>query len=246
MIKAIQQKLRETSILDNSDLILSVIQVIDLLKKEKSHKTAKPMKEEFLALIPSNKYFLIATIKRANNDKTPYVYLVKSNDKVNEIKLKLTWHLNELKTVTQSKDNCQFEVQFYDNTKSLYQCETLKDRDEFLETLWKLSEEFLKQIERPKFVNVTRNESDSTDLASRGVESERGAGQTNQFEMSKGEEDSLLRLMSECDFASANAESFMNKLKDELLYLDTVSRNFIIFYGFIGQIWASKSCLALV
>jgi hypothetical protein len=224
MIKAVQQKLRETSILDESDLILSLVQVTDLLKKEKAQK--KQMKEEFLALIPANKYFLVATIKRANNDQTPFVYLVKSNEKINELKLKLTWRLNELRTVTQSKDNCQFEVVFAADPpgRSLYQCESLSDRDEFLNTMWKLSEEFLKQVDRPRFVNLTRSEEGAEQLSRSLEASGMGGAQTSQFEMSKGEEDSLLRLMSECDFASSNAETFMNKLQEELLYLDTVRR----------------------
>lgn len=46
---------------------------------------------------------------------------------------------------------------------------------------------------------------------------------TNQYDISKSEEDSLLKLMSECDFASSNAESFMQKLEAELIYLDTVN-----------------------
>ena len=46
-----------------------------------------------------------------------------------------------------------------------------------------------------------------------------------QYEISKSEEDSLLKLMSECDFASSNAESFIQKLEDELLDLDTVNYN---------------------
>ena len=49
------------------------------------------------------------------------------------------------------------------------------------------------------------------------------ASSTSPYEISKTEEDSLLKLMSECDFASSNAEKFMEKLQDELLYLDTVS-----------------------
>ena len=45
---------------------------------------------------------------------------------------------------------------------------------------------------------------------------------SNQYELTKSEEDSLLKLMSECDFTSSNAESFIQKLEEELLYLDNV------------------------
>lgn len=36
------------------------------------------------------------------------------------------------------------------------------------------------------------------------------------------DEDSLLKLMSECDFASLSAEKFIERLQNELLALDTV------------------------
>ena len=45
---------------------------------------------------------------------------------------------------------------------------------------------------------------------------------SNHFELTKFEEESLLKLMSECDFASSNAEEFMSKLHAELVDLDTV------------------------
>jgi hypothetical protein len=45
---------------------------------------------------------------------------------------------------------------------------------------------------------------------------------SNQYELTKSEEDSLLKLMAECDFTSSNAESFIQKLEKELLYLDNV------------------------
>lgn len=48
------------------------------------------------------------------------------------------------------------------------------------------------------------------------------AGSSNQFEISKTDEESLLKLMSECDFASSNAENFMQKLQSEMFHLDTV------------------------
>ena len=51
-----------------------------------------------------------------------------------------------------------------------------------------------------------------------------------QYEISKSDEDSLLKLMSECDFASSNAEKFIEKLQTELLQLDTVS----LFYDILS------------
>ena len=45
---------------------------------------------------------------------------------------------------------------------------------------------------------------------------------TEQVELSKSDEDSLLKLMNECDFATTNAEKFIERLQTELVYLDTV------------------------
>lgn len=42
------------------------------------------------------------------------------------------------------------------------------------------------------------------------------------------DEDSLLKLMSECDFASLSAERFIERLQNELLDLDTVKINILI------------------
>lgn len=58
------QKLRETLVLSEQEQAVSIIQVTDLLKKiEKEKSGKKPMKEEFAALLPTNKYYLIATSK---------------------------------------------------------------------------------------------------------------------------------------------------------------------------------------
>ena len=43
-----------------------------------------------------------------------------------------------------------------------------------------------------------------------------------KYELSKTDEDSLLKLMNECDFATTNAEMFIERLQTELVYLDTV------------------------
>lgn len=44
----------------------------------------------------------------------------------------------------------------------------------------------------------------------------------NHRSQETADEDSLLKLMSECNFASTSAEKFVEKLQNELLDLDTV------------------------
>ncbi len=74
-MKTILQKLQEASVLSENEQAVSVIQVIDLLKKvEKEKSSKKPMKEEFAALIPTNKYFLIAT-SRSLHDATKVAHV---------------------------------------------------------------------------------------------------------------------------------------------------------------------------
>ncbi len=48
-------------------------------------------------------------------------------------------------------------------------------------------------------------------------------GLVQKEDFSNTDEESLLKLMHECDFASSNAESFIEKLQIELVHLDTVS-----------------------
>ena len=222
MSKTIQQKLRDLTILDANEPILSFIQVADYMKHQQQFKNI--IKEEIASLLSSNKtyylfassnihstFFLFTTIiivhflihflflykvKILLNDSTPMIYLIKVNDKTQEFKLKLSWHLNEVKSVrkiddkarqpnasstttsgaskqtnesssaasTSAQDFAVFELSFLDVDPSgnasanelrkyLWLCDSQRDRDTFLDTLWKLSEQFLKTTDRPKFIN---------------------------------------------------------------------------------------------
>jgi exocyst complex component 1 len=148
--------------------------------------------------------------------------------------LKLTWHLNEIKSITcLNTDNLNgFEFIFNNNSSQneqsnryVWKCEAEQECTNFLHTLWKLSEEFLKASDRPKFKNCNFDKvlikSIQNELDNSKNENKSNKINSNQFELSKSEEESLLKLMSECDFASSNAESFMRKLEADLLYLDT-------------------------
>ena len=96
------------------------------------------------------------------------------NDKTSEIKSRLTWRLNEIKQISQApidsnetnkpsqqiganNDNLVFEMLLKNETseqkKLVWLCDKQSDREDFLSTLWKLSEEFLKSTDRPKFLN---------------------------------------------------------------------------------------------
>lgn len=106
--------------------------------------------------------------------------MLKLNEKTNDFKLKATYYLDEIKSITKidnkikqnlsngSTIDCDvfaFELVFRcdssdslnDNTdqklKFVWQCNKVEDRNDFLDTLWKLSEQFLKVSSRPKFIN---------------------------------------------------------------------------------------------
>jgi hypothetical protein len=110
--------------------------------------------------------------------------LLKQNEKTNDYKLKVTYYLNDLKTITKLDDKFKqstssgqqivsdvfaFELVFRSDAdengggknqddskfKFVWQCANVDDRNEFLDTLWKLSEQFLKKADRPKFLNYT-------------------------------------------------------------------------------------------
>lgn len=49
--------------------------------------------------------------------------------------------------------------------------------------------------------------------------------QVPSINLSKKDEDSLLKLMSECDYATTNVEKFIEKLQSELNNLETVCFN---------------------
>ncbi len=96
--------------------------------------------------------------------------------------LKITWNLNEINTIAKLDDKLKqttstgstvnttmstVELTFKndmgmmdneanndgDQRKLVWLCENLNDRNEFLDTLWKLSDQYLKVKERPKFLN---------------------------------------------------------------------------------------------
>lgn len=52
-------------------------------------------------------------------------------------------------------DNEEENYQDESKYKFVWQCGKVEDRNEFLDTLWKLSEQFLKKNEQPKFVNYS-------------------------------------------------------------------------------------------
>ena len=180
------------------------------------------------------------------------------NEKSNDLKLKVTYYLSEISSLTKIDEKVKqqslngnivetdvyaFQMEFENENNELvklvWQCNKQEDRNDFLDTLWKLSEQFVKVNDRPKFINYEfKSNRENENL--NGIEGSLDENnysligkqqKSDNFEISKTDEESLLKLMSECDFVSSNAEEFMQKLQAELVLLDTV-RYFIFKFCF--------------
>lgn len=107
------------------------------------------------------------------------MYLLKRNEKTDDYKLKVTYYLDDLKSITKIDEKIKqtisngntvetdvfaFELIFRSDTqetdgtndqklKFVWQCDKAEERNDFLDTLWKLSEQFLQINDRPKFIN---------------------------------------------------------------------------------------------
>ena len=109
--------------------------------------------------------------------------MLKFKEKTNEFLLKIHWNLNEVKSITKSDEHAKqttstgstvdklmstMELTFksdmeashevnsnenQENRKLVWLCDNQQERNDFLDTLWKLAEQFLKVKDRPKFIN---------------------------------------------------------------------------------------------
>jgi hypothetical protein len=122
----------------------------------------------------------------------------------------------------------EFENESGEFIKFVWQCEEAVKRDDFLDTLWKLSENFLKKSDRPRFVDYEfkgRADDESKDGGGESTDQANNSLLVNQgqsLEISKSDEESLLKLMAECDFQSSFADNFVQKIQNELTMLDAV------------------------
>ena len=87
---------------------------------------------------------------------------MKLDEKTNEFKLKATWQLGELRTITSLDHNAassqpsylvELEASGDQVIKYTWKFEGNEERQEFLTTLWKLGDQFLQSSQRPQFRN---------------------------------------------------------------------------------------------
>ena len=108
------------------------------------------------------------------------IYLLKFKEKSNDFVLKIHWELREIKSIAKLDEKLKqttstgstinttmstMEFTFKsdlnmgddtdgdDQRKLEWLCENPQERNDFLDTLWKLSEQFLTIKDKPKFVN---------------------------------------------------------------------------------------------
>ena len=106
---------------------------------------------------------------------------MKLDEKTNDLKLKSTWQLGELKTIISLDHNAassqpsfliEFETRNADEQgKYVWKCEGLDERKEFLTTLWKLADQFIQSSERPEFRNFQYQSKSTSESSSDLIES---------------------------------------------------------------------------
>lgn len=203
-LRRLKQRLVSDNVFNSSTQIASIINVNDLKK------------------LQSN--YLVATL----DGSLPGVYIIKINEK-NEIKIKASFKLSEIKFIKLFVDDLYKRVEFQFDDKKIYdcRCENQQDLKLFLSNLWKLAEQFLRQSDRPKFENF---EVDSSPISFKNTSISNIIDDFNEtyedndtmdIDFNIKDEESLIKLMSECDFATSDTERFISKLKTELYNLET-------------------------
>lgn len=107
--------------------------------------------------------------------------MLKFKEKTNDFVLKIHWNLNEINSIAKLDDKLKqtsstgstvnnsmptIELTFKNDLnmsnneanndeqrKLVWLCENQQERNDFLDTLWKLSDQYLKIKEKPKFLN---------------------------------------------------------------------------------------------
>ena len=104
--------------------------------------------------------------------------MLKFKEKTNDFVLKINWNLSEINSIAKLDDKLKqttstgntvnnnmptVELTFKndlnmssndeDQRKLVWLCENQQERNDFLDTIWKLSEQYLKIKEKPKFLN---------------------------------------------------------------------------------------------
>lgn len=170
----------------------------------------------------------------------PLFYLLKLSDK--EKKLKQKWLLNQTDSIKLYPDDpTKFDIFIEGDEKKLeLRAESAGNLQNFLKTIWRLSQELLREGDRPDFKNFQKPTENTSSLASKSpklamsIANEKSDSTLNtdfedddsimslQFEISKKDEESLLSLMNECNYASLDVDKFVTKITEDLTNLETV------------------------
>ncbi|XP_072040820.1 LOW QUALITY PROTEIN: exocyst complex component 1-like [Amphiura filiformis] len=161
------------------------------------------------------------------------IHKVKKVDKDN-YKKRQSWLLSELKIVdgkAPDVDVPDFDLHFEKAYKWL--ASNVAEKNSFIASLWKLTQRYLKQLNKPDFINVKPSlmeEFVSLEDQSRGLsQPEDGLSSSDDYQaLSPREEKDLERMMNECEFAIGNAEAFVEQLANDLSVLDGANIHSII------------------
>ncbi|KAL4230853.1 Exocyst complex component 1 [Mactra antiquata] len=205
----IKHTLQKDIFLPNDERLVGLVNVTQAGKKKKSSKSS----------------FLCAALSTGVDGNTQvHVYQVKKAEKGESFKKKLTWMLRELKIVDgkdKAKEIADFDLHFEKVYK--WTASSVDDKDAFISCLWKLSQRHL--VQKPEFNNVpARLMEEIIKPFNQGQNVQEGVAIVTELEdyqaLSGKEETDLETLMSECNAAISNAESFAEQLSKQLSVLD--------------------------
>lgn len=184
-------------------------------------------------------HFNLTSVQR-RQVSVPLIYWLRLTDK--DKKLKNKWLLNQTDSIKLYPDDAtKFDIQIEGEDKKLeFRAETADKLQGFLKSIWRLSQELLREGDRPNFINFKKPVSSiqsqmaNSHQLSMSVANEKADSTLNtdfedddsvaslQFEISKKDEESLLSLMSDCNYASLDVDKFVAKITEDLTNLETV------------------------
>eukprot|EP00112_Aurelia_sp_Birch-Aquarium-sp1_P011123 Seg2346.6 transcript_id=Seg2346.6/GoldUCD/mRNA.D3Y31 product="Exocyst complex component 1" protein_id=Seg2346.6/GoldUCD/D3Y31 len=179
------------------------------------------------------------------------VYKVQKSDK-EVFKKKQTWPLSDLKVVdgkAEHEEIPEFDLHFEKCYK--WTASRVADKDEFIETLYSLSERYLAG-KKPAFVNVSPKlfEGDVANRARSGTARSQQSpttdniseGQADDYqELTPREEKDLEKMLSQFEHALGNLEEFTGQLSKELQQLE-----YLNITALMGSENQAKNLLALI
>lgn len=199
---AIKHTLQREVFFPNEERLISVVHVT---------KEGKKKKASFLCAAVTTEKPVQATI-----------YQVKKQDKGDAFKKKASWPIRQLKVFDAkytNKEVPEFEVQF--DKPYRWVASSQAEKNSFIQNVYKLSQMYV--VQKPEFRNVQLGLLEESSNETEAVQQTEDIGLVQESDwkaLSPKEETDLETMMSQCEFAISNAESFAEQLSRDLSVLD--------------------------